>query len=74
MDDKKNLFAEAWNTPHNTIPFDKVTTELLEKAIQEGMRREDDEITSIVENTNAPSFERSGAHFSFSFGQDLSRF
>lgn len=57
MDDKKNLFAEAWNTPHNTIPFDKVTTELLEKAIQEGMRREDDEITAIVENTNAPSFE-----------------
>lgn len=52
----KNPFLEPFDTLHEVAPFDVITTAHYEPAIREGMRLEDEEINSIIENTEKPTF------------------
>lgn len=52
----QNPFLQAYNTPHDTTPFDKITLADYEPAIREGMRLEDEEVKAIVENPAPPTF------------------
>ena len=44
----ENPFLHPYHTPHDTVPFDKITLADYEPAIREGMRREDEEIKQII--------------------------
>ena len=62
-----NPFYEAYNTPHQTPPFDKIKTEHFEPAFDEGIKQHSLEIDAIVNNPEPASFantiealERSG--------------
>lgn len=52
-----NPFLQPYHTPHNTFPFDKIAIEHFEPAILEGMRRENEEIEAIINNSEVPTFE-----------------
>ena len=52
-----NPFLVPYSTPHNAIPFDKITTSDYEPAIIEGMKEENKEIDNIVLNPDTPTFE-----------------
>lgn len=52
----QNPFFEKYNTPHGTVPFDKIKTEHFEPAILEGIHRQTAEIDAIVDNPEAPTF------------------
>ena len=41
---KTNPFFEAYKTPHDTVPFDRIKLEHYEEAFMEGIRRDDEEI------------------------------
>ncbi len=51
-----NPFLIAYNTPHDTVPFDKISIADYEPAIRQGMKDEDEEIRQIVENSDKPTF------------------
>ncbi len=52
-----NPFFEPYGTPHNTIPFEKIKLEHYEEAFLEGIKREDEEIELIINNTETPTFD-----------------
>nr|WP_139265190.1 M3 family metallopeptidase [Bacteroides ihuae] len=52
----QNPFLEEYNTPHQTVPFDKIKTEHYEPAILEGIKQQMAEIDEIVNNPKAPTF------------------
>lgn len=52
----QNPFFQKYNTPHETVPFDKIKMEHYEPAILEGMRRHSEEINAITENPETPTF------------------
>lgn len=54
---KNNPFFNTYNTPHETIPFDKIKIEHFEEAFMEGIKREEEEIESIINNKEKPTFE-----------------
>lgn len=51
------LLLLDYNTPHNTFPFADITTPMIEEAILEGMRLENEEIAAIIANPEVPSFD-----------------
>ncbi len=53
----KNPFFIPYNTPHDTIPFDKIKTEHYEEAFMEGIRRDDEAIEKLVNDPDEPTFE-----------------
>lgn len=52
----QNPFFEAYNTPHGTVPFDQIKTEHYMPAVQEGIRRQNEEIETIINNPETPTF------------------
>ena len=56
MMNAQNPFFEKYNTPHETVPFNKIKVEHFEPAILEGMKQQDIEIDEIVNNTESPNF------------------
>lgn len=52
-----NPFFIPYNTPHNTVPFDKIKTEDYEEAFLEGIRRDNEEIEKIINDPEVPTFE-----------------
>lgn len=52
-----NPFFEKYNTPHDTAPFDKIKFEHFEPAFMEGIRRDNEELDNIINNTDEPTFE-----------------
>lgn len=52
-----NPLLESYHTPHHTHPFDRIRTEHYEPAFREGMRCQNVEIASIVDNPEEPTFE-----------------
>ena len=52
-----NPFFSTYNTPHETVPFDKISIGDFEPAIQKGIEEEDKHIDAIVNNPQAPTFE-----------------
>ena len=51
-----NPFFSNFNTPFNTIPFDKINVDHYLPAFEEGIKRGLEEIKTIVTNTDAPTF------------------
>ena len=54
-----NPFFEEWDTPFGVPPFDRIKEEHYMPAFEEGMKRHEQEIDSIVNNSEVPSFENS---------------
>lgn len=52
-----NPFFETYNTPHQTVPFDKIKTEHYEPAFEKGMEEHEAEIQQIIVNKQAPTFQ-----------------
>lgn len=52
-----NPFFEKYDTPHGTVPFDKIKLEHFEPAFIEGIRRDKEELELIINNPEPPTFE-----------------
>lgn len=52
----QNPFSQKYTTPHGTVPFDKIKTEDYEPAIREGIRLHNEELQTIIDNQDAPTF------------------
>lgn len=52
-----NILLTAFDTPHATVPFDKIKTEDYRPAILKGIEDEDKEIAAITGNTDEPTFQ-----------------
>ncbi|MGI6218744.1 MAG: M3 family metallopeptidase [Bacteroidaceae bacterium] len=53
----KNPFFASWQTPHNTVPFDRIQISDFAPAIEEGIRRHKEELRQITQNPDKPTFE-----------------
>ena len=54
---RKNPFFEKYDTPHETVPFDKIRLEDFEEAFMEGIRRDNEQIEKTINNPAKPTFE-----------------
>lgn len=52
----QNVFTESYNTPFNTVPFNRIRLEDYEPAMIEGMRQENEAIEKIINNPEPPTF------------------
>ena len=52
-----NPFFEKYTTPHEAAPFDKIKLEHFEPAFMEGIKRDNEELESIINNPDEPTFE-----------------
>ncbi|MBR6749536.1 MAG: M3 family metallopeptidase [Bacteroidaceae bacterium] len=50
-------FSGEYDTPHGTIPFDKISNDLYEPAFQKGIDLQVEEINAIVNQRSMPTFE-----------------
>ena len=53
----ENPFFKPYDTPHETIPFDKIELRDYEEAIMEGIKRDNEELEEIINNPDTPTFE-----------------
>lgn len=56
-EERINPFFLPYDTPHYTVPFDRITLADYEEAMMEGIRREDEQIEKIINNPDEPTFE-----------------
>lgn len=54
---RKNPFFEEYATPHETVPFNLIRLEDYEEAFNEGIRRDNEQIDKIINNTEKPTFD-----------------
>ena len=52
-----NPFFQAYDTPYNVPPFDKIKNEHFKPAILEGIKKHEEEINAIANASAAPTFE-----------------
>lgn len=52
-----NPFFETYSTPFGTPPFDRILIEQYEPAFEEGIKRQEQEVKNIAENSQPPTFE-----------------
>lgn len=52
-----NPFFLKYDTPHETVPFDKIKLEHYEEAFMEGIRRENEDIEKTINNPEPPTFD-----------------
>ena len=52
-----NPFFLPYDTPHYTVPFNRITLADYEEAMMEGIRREDEQIEKIINNPDEATFE-----------------
>ena len=57
MSEHKNPFFEPYNTPHDTVPFDRIGLEDYEEAFMEGIRRDNEQIEKTINNPEKPTFD-----------------
>lgn len=57
MSEHKNPFFEPYNTPHDTVPFDRIRIEDYEEAFMEGIRRNNEQIEKTINNPEKPTFD-----------------
>ena len=57
MSEHQNPFLVPYNTPHDTVPFDKIRLEDYEEAFMEGIRRDNEQIDKIIDNPEKPTFD-----------------
>lgn len=67
-----NPFFKKYNTPHETVPFDRIKVEDYEPAFEKGMKEQIEEIRKITGNKQPATFENTIAAFERS-GELLSR-
>ena len=65
---RTNPFMEAWNTPHASVPFDKIAVEDYEEAIRKGIEEQNQEIDAICRQRSNPTFENTIVAFERSGG------
>lgn len=70
--DMINPFFEAYNTPFEVPPFDKIKNEHFAPALREGMKQQQQEVDAIVNNPDDPTFENTIEAMEYS-GDLLSR-
>ena len=56
MTQAQNPFLEPANTPHGTVPFDRIAVEHYEPAIRQGIASQNEEIDAIVNNPEPANF------------------
>ena len=54
---RTNPFFEPYNTPHDTVPFDRIRMEDYEEAFMEGIRRDKEYLEKTVNNPARPTFD-----------------
>ena len=52
-----SIFSQPFDTPHGLVPFDRITNDMYEPAIDEGIARAQAEIDAIANNPEPPTFE-----------------
>ena len=52
-----NPFFEPYNTPHDTVPFDRIRLEDFEEAFMEGIRRDNEQIEKTINTPEKPTFD-----------------
>lgn len=52
-----NPFFEDYGTPHNAVPFNKISICDFEEAFMEGMRRDKESLNLIINNPDKPTFD-----------------
>ena len=52
-----NPFFSPYNTPHDTVPFDRIRPEHFEEAFMEGIRRDNEQMEKIISNPDKPTFD-----------------
>lgn len=53
----QNPFLENYQTPHGTVPFNRIKTAHYKPAILEGISQQNKQIEAIINNPNRPTFE-----------------
>ena len=64
-----NPFLEAYPTPHETVPFDRIRFEDYEEAFMEGIRRDNEALDNIINDPEEPTFENTIARTDTSKGE-----
>ena len=54
---KDNPFFTTWDTPHETVPFDRISIAHFEEAFLEGIRRDNEQIERTINNPDKPTFD-----------------
>lgn len=57
VENARNPFFGQYQTPHATVPFDRIETEHYEPAILEGIKRQNAELDAIIQNPEKANFE-----------------
>ena len=52
-----NPFFLPYETPHDTVPFDRIRLEDYEEAFMEGIRRDNEQIEKTINNPQKPTFD-----------------
>ena len=55
--ERTNPLFEPYNTPHDTVPFDRIRLEDFEEAFMEGIRRDNEQIEKTINNPQPPTFD-----------------
>ena len=63
MSSHSNPFFSPFQTPHSSIPFGSISLQDIREALEEGMKREKDEIEKIISNPESPTFENTVVPF-----------
>jgi hypothetical protein len=66
IQNRTNPFFVPYNTPHDTVPFERIRLEDYEPAFMEGIRRDDEATDKIVNDPAEPTFENTIAIAVFS--------
>ena len=61
-----NPFMKEWDTPYGVPPFDQIKTSDYLPAIQEGMRQQMENIQTICDNSEAPTFSNTIIPYEYS--------
>ena len=68
-ENRENPFFVSYNTPHDTVPFNRIKTSDYEEAFMEGIRRDDEEIDKIINDPEPPTFDNTLARVDLTKGE-----
>lgn len=54
---RQNPFFIPYNTPHDTVPFDRIKLSDFEEAMMEGIRRDNEQMDRIINDPEPPTFD-----------------
>lgn len=64
-----NVFFNEYDTPHHTVPFNRIRFEHYEEAFMEGIRRDNEIIEKTINDPEEPTFENTIARVDTSKGE-----